>query len=317
MATFSFDPSFLDNFSAKERGVLETHGSKKDGRFLISQQSRYRVELAEVAYKVNLEREVHKKSVPSPVYKRRKYPKLRKDLNGGFDNLVSYDVQRVSYKIEKVVKQVVLESPGEGRIKYGKFWWDVVDTIPIPKEVSETVEIEGDSPKVGDLLGQKMVVSCTKINTGIDRLISRLCELQNNGVACISGQLHTTTKTCHASREPKPLEAISYAQVAADSGKLKRNKLAEIKPLSLGDYSERTVFDKQGKFVSRELSVASDNSSFEPAKEFVTVALGSGQYKPLPLPKQYKECDSVDKADTPVTVNLTEAEKRLKSMGYL
>jgi len=51
--------------------------------------------------------------------------------------------------------------------------------------------------------------------------------------------------------------------------------------------------------------------------EYKTVDMGvSEKYKPLSLPSYYKESESQDKPDSPVTISLTEAQKKLKAMGY-
>jgi hypothetical protein len=95
----------------------------------------------------------------------------------------------------------------------------------------------------------------------------------------------------------------------------------DIKPLKPGDYAEHVVYDDKGNFLYRDTTVASESRSKgwqEFQGEFTVKDMGvSEKYKPISLPKYYEEDDNIDKPDAPVTVDLSEAERKLKSMGYL
>jgi hypothetical protein len=327
MATFSFDPKLFLKLNNKEKGDIRNYrGSKKNAKGLISisEQFVYKVTTSEFVYKTTFLRKVASETDKIVILKRRKKPledleraELRKQQDPDWKQLV-WDTDRESYNVSYIRETEDLQEhlQIDSVVKRGRFNWIVEDIklVSVKGTEIESIETSPETLHKGHLYGSRLIVKATQLDSPVNRVISKLCALQNQGKACISGQIHETVKTLHATRDkqqPLPLHKTTQ-------GKRLRNKLGEIRPLQRGDYSEHVTYDENGKFVSRGLSVASDNSSFEPAKEFTTVDLGvSEKYKPISLPKYYKEDDNIDKPDAPVTINLSEAEKKLRAMGYL
>lgn len=330
MATFSFEPSLFRKLNNKERGVIKPYrGSKKNnGLIPISEQFVYRIVTAEVSYRTTfLRKEANGEKIS--ILKRRKKPltteqraTLRQQKPPDWKQLV-WEVERESYKVDYVREVVDLAEKLEinSQVKRGKFDWIVEDSRPVPVKGTETTTIETVPYTLheGHLLGDRLIVKVTQLDSPVNRVISKLCSLQNGGKACISGQLHETTVTCHASKEPIPKPYLNDVVFALDKHPYRKNKFAEIQPLMRGDWTEETFFDEKGQYVGRELTIAaeSENRGWQEYQgEYKNIEMGvSEKYKPLSLPADYRDSDDIP--DQPVTINLSDAERKLKAMGFL
>jgi len=334
MATFSFEPELFRRLNNVEKGIIkQAKGSKKNarGKVTVSEQFFYKVVTAEFVYQTTFLRKEASESDKIEILKRRKKPlddleraELRKQENPDWKQLV-WDTDRDSYNINYVREVVDLDEhlQIDSVVKRGKFDWIVEDVrlVPLKGTESTTIETVPDHLHKGHLYGSRLIVKATQLDSPVNRVISKLCAIQNNNQACISGQLHETVKTCHASREKIPTPYLNDVVFKLDKFPHRRNKLEEIQPLMRGDYAEHIYFNEKGEYEGRDLTVAAESHHKgwkEHSGDFAVTDLGvSEKYKPLSLPSYYKECDTVDKPDAPVTINLSEAEKKLKAMGFL
>jgi hypothetical protein len=330
MATFSFEPNLFRKLNNEERGIIRHFkGSKKnDGTIPVSEQFVYRIVTAEFVYRTTFLRKVASENDKIKILKRRKKPlndleraNLRSQTPPDWKQLV-WEVERESYRVNCIRETVALEEKLEinTQIKRGRYDWSVEDVklVPVKGTEVESVETVSYSLHEGHPYGDRLIVKVTQLDSPVNRVISKLCRLQNGGNSCISGQKHETVVTCHASREPIPAPFLNDTVFKLD--KLTRlNRRMEIQPLNRGDWTEETFFDAEGKYEGRELVIAAESENRgwkEYDGEFETLDLGvSEKYKPLSLPSDYRDSDDIP--DQPVIVNLTEAEKKLRAMGFL
>lgn len=324
MATFYFEPKLFNRLSNVEKGVIKDYKGSKNNKGLVpvTQQYFLTVKTCDFSYKITFVRKEAREDDKIQIYKRRKTPHshtFKREIR-------AFDSIRETYRVEFIRENELRAEPLEINSihKRGRFDWivEAVDIEPDLSTVTTVEEVSSQQLYKGHLYGGRLILSVKEHVSPVNRVISKLCSLKNGGVAGSSGQelQSKTVKTLHASREPKPLDAISYAQVAADKRAHRVNKLEKIPSLMRGDYSELVIYDEDGKFVSREFSIASgENKGWKEFDgEYTVTDLGvSEKYKPLPMPANYKEPETQDKPDEPVMINLSEAEKLLKSMGYL
>ena len=329
MATFSFEPALFRKLNNKERGIIRDYkDSKKNGTIPVTGQFYYRVTTAEFTYRTTFLRKVASEN-KIQILKRRKKPlntleraNLRRETPPDWKKLV-WEVERESFKVDYIRETVDLDEKIEVKIvKRGKFDWTVEEIRPVPVKGTETTTIETIPYTLheGHLFGDRLIVKVESLDSPVNRVISKLCRLQNGGNSCISGQRHETVVTCHASREPVPAPFLNDTVFKLDKFPHRRNKLEEIQPLMRGDWTERTYFDAEGKYEGRELIVAaeSENRGWKEFEgEYKTTNMGvSEKYKPQSLPANYRDSDD-DIPDPPVVIDLTEAEKKLRAMGFL
>lgn len=332
MATFSFEPNLFRKLSDTERGVIKPYrGSKKNnGLIPISEQFVYRIVTAEFVYKTTFLRKVASESDKVKILKRRKKPltteqraDLRSQTPPDWKKLV-WEVERESYKVDYVRELVNLAEKLEINtvVKRGRYDYLVRDVklVPVKGTEVESVETVSYSLHEGHPYGDRLIVKVESLDSPVNRVISKLCRLQNGGNSCISGQKHETVVTLHASRETIPKPYLNDVVFALDKHPRRRNKLAEIQPLQRGDWTERTHFDEKGQYVGRELIIAaeSENRGWQEYQgEYKNIEMGVPEkYKPLSLPADYRDSDD-DIPDPPVVIDLTEAEKKLRAMGFL
>lgn len=329
MATFSFEPNLFRKLNNKERGIIrQAKGSKKsDGTIPISEQFVYRIVTAEFVYKTTFLRKVASESDKVKILKRRKKPltteqraDLRSQTPPDWKKLV-WEVEREAYRVNYIRETVDLAEKLEinSQVKRGRYDYLVRDVklVPVKGTEVESVETVSYSLHEGHLFGDRLIIKVEQLDSPVNRVISKLCRLQNGGNACISGQLHKTVVTCHASREPIPAPYLNDTVFKLD--KLTRlNRRMEIQPLQRGDWTEETFFDDEGKYVGRNLVIAAESENRgwqEYHGEYKNIEMGvSEKYKPLSLPSEYSDDDI---PDPPVVIDLTEAEKKLRAMGFL
>lgn len=333
MATFSFEPALFNRLNNKERGIIRDYkGSKKnDGTIPVTEQFVYRIVTASFVYKTTFLRKVAPESNKIQILKRRKKPltieeraELRKQQPTDWKKLV-WEVEREAYRVDYIRETVELTEKLEINtvVKRGPYDWVVEDVklVAVKGAEIESVEIVPEKLHKGHLYGDRLITKIEKLDSPVNRVISKLCALQNQGNACISGQVHETVKTCHASREPIPKPYLNDIVFGMDKFPHRKNKLEQIQPLMRGDYTEHVFFNEKGEYEGHYLTIAAESRNKgwkEHEGEFVVADLEvSEQYKPLSMPREYKESESQDKPDSPVMIDLTEAEKKLRAMGYL
>ena len=331
MATFFFDPKLFLKLNNTEKGVIRNYrGSKKNakGQISVSEQFVYRIVTEEVQYRTTFLRKEASENDKIKILKRRKKPltteqraALRDSKPTDWKQLV-WEVERESYKVDCIREVIDLTEKLEinSITKRGRYDWIIEEIRPVPVKGTETTTIETVPYALheGHPYGDRLIIKVEQLDSPVNRVISKLCRLQNGGNSCISGQLHKTVKTLHASKEPIPTPYLNDTVFKLD--KLTRlNRRMEVQPLQRGDWTEETFFDDEGKYVGRNLTIAAESSNKgwrEHKGEFVVADLGvSEKYKPLSLPSEYRDSDDIP--DPPVTINLTEAEKKLRAMGFL
>lgn len=331
MATFSFDPNLFRHLNNNEKEIIVPYkGSKKnDGTIPVSEQFVYRVTTAEFSYRTTfLRKEANGEKIQ--ILKRRKKPlndleraNLRQQENPDWKQLV-WQTERETYKVDYIRETVDLTEKLEinSITKRGRYDWIIEDVRLVAVKGTETTTIETVpyTLHVGHLFGDhRLIVKLEPLESPVNRVISKLCRLQNGGNGCISGQRHETVVTCHASREPIPAPFLNDTVFKLDKFPHRRNKLEEIQPLMRGDWTERTYFDAEGKYEGRELIIAaeSENRGWKEFEgEYKTNNMGvSEKYKPQSLPSEYRDSDDIP--DPPVVIDLSEAEKKLRAMGFL
>ena len=334
MATFYFEPELFLKLSNTEKGDIRNYrGSKKNSKGLvsISEQFVYRVVTAEFVYATTFLRKEASENDKIEILKRRKKPlndleraELRKQQPTDWKQLV-WEKDRESYNVKYVRETVDLTEhlQIDSVVKRGKHSWIVenIQLVSVKGTESTTIETVPDHLHKGHLYGSRLIVKATQMDSPVNRVISKLCALQNQGKACISGQKHETVVTCHSSREPIPQPYLNDIVFKLDKFPHRRNKLAEIEPLQRGDYAEHVYFNEKGEYEGRDLTVAADShhkgwNEFDGEYKTIEMVV-SEKYKPLSLPSYYKESESQDKPDAPVEINLSEAGSKLKAMGYL
>lgn len=337
MATFSFEPALLRKLSNAEKEIIKPYRGSKNKLTTVSEQYFFTLTTAEYSYKTTFARKVAKADDKIEILKRRSKPltdtqmaDLRAKLKGDWSKpVLAWEVERETFRVELereveyLDERLQIDSVVERGQRNHSWVVEDVEIVSKPNTAITTEEVSPQRLYVGHLYGGRKITKVVEHSSPVNKIISKLCRLQNNGVACSSGQQlqSRTVKTLHASREPIPAEAISYAQVAADKRANRTNKLEQIPSFMRGDYSEHVVFNDKGGFVSREVSVAADESNRgwqEHKGEFTTIKLKPSEgYKPISLPSEYKEDEVKDKPDAPVTIDLGDAEKKLKAMGFL
>jgi len=332
MATFFFDPKLFLKLNNTEKGVIRNYrGSKENakGQISISEQFVYRIVTAEVQYRTTFLRKVASENDKIQILKRRKKPlndleraNLRSQTPPDWKKLV-WEVERESYKVDYVRELVDLAEKLEINtvVRRGSSDWIVEDVRLAPVKGTETVSVETVPYALheGHPYGDRLIVKVTQLDSPVNKVISKLCRLQNGGNSCISGQKHETVVTCHASREPIPTPYLNDTVFKLDKLTRLNRRMEEIQPLMRGDWTEETFFDSEGKYIGRNLTIAAESPNKgwkEYDGEYKTTDMGvSEKYKPLSLPSEYRDSDDIP--DPPVTIDLNEAEKKLRAMGFL
>ena len=330
MATFSFEPRLFLRLNNKEKGVIAPYKGSKNNKGLIpvSQQYFYELTTCEFSYAVTFVRKVCLTDKKIPVLKRRKTAYSHHQTRG----LRAFDTVRETYKVEFVREIEYLDNPPQINqvVKRGVPQLDwIVEGVNIVAKPDTSITVEEVSSQrlyKGHLAGGRLITSVKEHISPVNKIISKLCRIQNKGEACSSGQKlqSQTVKTCHASREKNQPQILAQAMFAQCKYPYQRNKFDELREqgaLQRGDYTEHCEFDAKGNFLYRDLTIARDTHHKgwqEHGGEFKTIQLGvSEQYKPISLPSHYKESETQDKLDAPVNIDLSAAEKKLKAMGFL
>jgi hypothetical protein len=346
VATFSFEPALLSKLSNAEKGTIKPYrGSKrnKEGVKLttVSEQFYLTVKTCEFSYKTTFARKTYDKNDKIEILRLRKKPltttqraevrQQQRQLDKPWSKpVLAWELERETYNVEFIreTKYLGEHLQLDTVVNDGRFDWFVesVEIEPNLKTVTITEEIVSQQLYEGHLYGGRLILLVKESISPVNKIISKLCTLQNNGTACSSGQelQSRTVKTCHASREKNRPDVLAQVMFAQCKYPYQRNKFEELREqgtLQRGDYTEHCEFDNDGKFLYREFTLAKDSHHKgwqEHSGDHIVKKMGvSEQYKPLSMPCEYKESESQDKPDAPMQVDLSEAEKKLRNLGFL
>jgi len=296
MTKFIFDISLVNSLQASDKKIVEKFGIKEEGGMTITLFPQYFYEVTTVSCrdKVTLERKVADELIKIPVLARckgnnpdpkklsaRAAIKMGESIDPKAAQLVVWETKRETYKVDLLTETIYPKKSHQYQkgqiVKHGKFDWIVRSIEHDPIKSTEKVSKTNTSERlfVNDFFGGRLITKVRELKSPVNHVIYLLCKAQNEGKACISGQLHKTVKALHASREPNRPQVWSQAVYGADKHPDRRNKLQEIEKLFPGDYTEEVYFDDEGKYLGRDLHVVKDSShkGWSEATEFVEIRL--------------------------------------------